>query len=144
MLEIKVGGVESYDDSKQEFVIIGGTPIQLEHSLVSLSKWEQEYEKPFISTTEKTDEELVFYVKCMTLTPEVPEELYLKLSDENIQDINDYINKFFTTREAQTEAFRGLLAQFDGAPTSMKGLTEDQVPAFKALVDRKIAEKLAA
>jgi hypothetical protein len=93
MLEIKVGGVESYDDSKQEFVIVGGTPIQLEHSLVSLSKWEQEYEKPFISTTEKTDEELVFYVKCMTLTPEVPEELYLKLSDENIQDINDYINK---------------------------------------------------
>jgi hypothetical protein len=96
MLEITVGGVESYNDSSQEFTMEGGTTLQLEHSLVSLSKWEQEFEKPFLSTKEKTNEELFFYVKSMTLTSDVPSEIYLQLSDENIEEINEYINKRMT------------------------------------------------
>jgi hypothetical protein len=96
MLTITVGGVESYNDSSQEFTMEGGTAIQLEHSLVSLSKWEQEFEKPFLSTEEKTDEELAYYVKMMTLTPDVDPMLYFQLSNDNIKDINDYINKKMT------------------------------------------------
>lgn len=96
MLEIMVGSVESYNDSLQEFTWEGGTAIQLEHSLVSLSKWEQEFEKPFLSTEEKTDEELFTYVRMMTLTPDVPPEIYFKLSEKNINEINDYINKKMT------------------------------------------------
>ena len=96
MLTIRVGAVEAFDDSTQEFVATGGTPIQLEHSLASLSKWESEFEKPFLSTNEKTLDELTFYIKVMTLTPDVPDELYYKLSEKNIEEINAYINKKMT------------------------------------------------
>ena len=96
MLTIRVGAVEAFDDSTQEFVATGGTPIQLEHSLASLSKWESEFEKPFLSTNEKTLGELTFYIKAMTLTPDVPDELYYRLSEKNIEEINAYINKKMT------------------------------------------------
>lgn len=96
MLTIRVGAVEAFDDSTQEFVVTGGTPIQLEHSLASLSKWESEFEKPFLSTNEKTLDELTFYIKAMTLTPDVPDEMYYILSEKNIEEINAYINKKMT------------------------------------------------
>lgn len=85
-----------YNDSSQEFVKEGGTLLQLEHSLVSLSKWESEYEKPFLGTEDKTEEELLSYVKYMTLTPDVPDEIFLKLDRENIEAINAYLNKRMT------------------------------------------------
>ena len=92
MLTIRVAGVEMYNNSSQEFVMEGGTLLQLEHSLVSLSKWESKFEKPFLGTEDKTEDELFEYVKCMTLTPDVPDEIYSQLSKENVEDINAYIN----------------------------------------------------
>jgi hypothetical protein len=50
MLTITVGGEEVYDESADSFSVQGGTQLQLEHSLVSLSKWESEFEKPFLSS----------------------------------------------------------------------------------------------
>jgi len=85
-----------YNNSSQEFVMEGGTLLQLEHSLVSLSKWESKFEKPFLGTEDKTEDELFEYVKCMTLTPDVPDEIYSQLSKENVEDINAYINKKMT------------------------------------------------
>jgi len=96
MLTIRVAGVEMYNNSSQEFVMEGGTLLQLEHSLVSLSKWESKFEKPFLGTEDKTEDELFEYVKCMTLTPDVPDEIYSQLSKENVEDINAYINKKMT------------------------------------------------
>ena len=92
MLKITVGAEEAFDEEAGEFVFRGGVELQLEHSLVSLSKWESEFEKPFLSSTEKTPEELIGYVKAMMLTPEVPEEVYLRLSPDNFTAINEYIN----------------------------------------------------
>lgn len=92
MLKITVGAEDAFDEKTQEFVNIGGVELQLEHSLVSLSKWESEFEKPFLGTDEKTPEELIGYVKAMTLTPDVPEEVFQRLSPENFNQINAYIN----------------------------------------------------
>jgi hypothetical protein len=92
MLTIKVSGVEAFDDTSQEFVVQGGFDLELEHSLVSLSKWESKHEKPFLGVEPKTAEEVVDYVRAMTLTQNVPEEVFLKLSEENFKAINSYID----------------------------------------------------
>jgi hypothetical protein len=96
MLRIYVDAVESYDEKTNEFTTQGGTLLELEHSLVSLSKWEEKFEKPFLGQEEKSTEEVVGYIKAMTLTPDFPEELYFKLSNKNIEDINSYIERKMT------------------------------------------------
>ena len=92
MLTITVSGVESYDEKSQEFGTQGGTVLELEHSLVSLSKWESEFEKPFLGKEAKTGEEVIAYIKAMTLTPNVPGEIFQQLSSENFEAINAYID----------------------------------------------------
>lgn len=96
MLRIVVPGVEMFDENSQEFMTEGDTTLDLEHSLVSLSKWEQIYEKPFLGREEKTTEEVLVYVKCMVLTPEVPEETFSRLSEGNLKEINAHIDAKMT------------------------------------------------
>jgi hypothetical protein len=96
MLIIKVSEVELYDEKSEEFDTEGGTTLELEHSLVSLSKWESEFEKPFLGKDPKTGEEVVAYVKAMTLTPNVSEEVFAQLSNENFEAINKYIDAKMT------------------------------------------------
>lgn len=92
MLQITIPEVELWDEHKLEFIYLKGKTLQLEHSLVSISKWESKWHKSFINTNDKTEEEILDYIKCMTLTQNVDPEVYLRLTTENITQINKYID----------------------------------------------------
>lgn len=91
MLQITIPAAEMYDESKNEFVSIKEQTLQLEHSLVSLQKWESKWCKPFLNKQDKTSEELLDYVKCMTITQNVDPIVYHFLTNDNIKQINSYI-----------------------------------------------------
>ena len=91
MLTIEVPGVETFSDKTLTFSRTEPTTLQLEHSLVSLSKWESKWNKAFLGKQEKTDEEILDYVRCMTLTQNIDPEVYTRLSAENYAAINAYI-----------------------------------------------------
>lgn len=96
MLEITIPDLEYYDEATGFFINRSGATIQLEHSLVSLSKWETLWEKPFLDDIRKTKEETIGYVKAMCITPNVPSEVFDRLSPENMQQVSEYINMKMT------------------------------------------------
>lgn len=91
MLQITIPAVELWDEKKQEFINLKEQTLQLEHSLVSLSKWESKWRKPFLSKDPKTFEETTDYVRCMTITQNVDPDIYKYMTDENIKQVNEYI-----------------------------------------------------
>ena len=82
---------EGWDDEKQEFIEPEYQTLQLEHSLVSLSKWESKWCKPFLSSI-KSDEEMLDYIKCMTVTKNMHPNIYNYLTTSNVIEIKDYID----------------------------------------------------
>jgi hypothetical protein len=93
---IIVPGVELFDETTQEFATSEETILDLEHSLVSLSKWESEFEKPFLGSEEKTNAEVIAYVRCMTISTGAPSEAYARLTSGNFAEVNKYINSKMT------------------------------------------------
>lgn len=96
MLRLKIKGKEFYDDVLEEFVVTKDQTLVLEHSLVSLSKWESKWKKPFWSKDKKSTLESLDYVRCMTITQNVPDETYLGLSDVEMSIVNEYIEDSMT------------------------------------------------
>lgn len=96
MLTITIGGEEVFDEATQSFEVLGGTELQFEHSLVSLSKWESKHEKPFLDSTEKTSEEVLSYVECMLISKNPPGNFLERLSKEDFETITGYIDKKMT------------------------------------------------
>lgn len=91
MLQITIPATEQWDETNESFINTKEQTLQLEHSLVSLSKWESKWKKPFLSKTERTREETLDYIKCMTLTQNVDPNVYRFLSPDIIKKVNDYI-----------------------------------------------------
>lgn len=103
MLTITIPALEIYDSSKEEFVSVKKQTLTLEHSLVSLSKWESKWNKPFLSSEDKTTEETLDYIRCMTLTQNVDPLVYARLTKENFDAINAYIDAPMTATTFSTE-----------------------------------------
>jgi hypothetical protein len=91
MLPITIPANELWDERKQEFIQFKEQKLLLEHSLVSLSKWESKWNKAFLGKQPKTVEETLDYIKCMTLTQNVNPDVYRNITNDNIEEINRYI-----------------------------------------------------
>ena len=91
MLTIYIPPSDGFNESTNHFVKFDGATIQLEHSLLSISKWESKWHKAFLGKEVKTEEEMRDYVRCMTVTQNVKDDVYTFLSEQNLKDINSYI-----------------------------------------------------
>ena len=93
MLTLQIQPREFFDERKQEFINFEGCSLQMEHSLISLSEWEAKWKKPFLNKPEsRTNEELLDYFRCMTITKNVNPLAFASLTQEHINTIVNYIN----------------------------------------------------
>jgi hypothetical protein len=91
MLELEVVTDENFDDTTNMFVVAKSVKVRLEHSLVSLSKWESAWEEPFLGKEKKTTEQTISYVEMM-LVDEIPPEIFHRLLEKHIDEIQKYVN----------------------------------------------------
>ena len=91
MLPLIIPETQLFNEQDNTFIHVKEQKIHLEHSLVSLSKWESKWHKPFLTDKPKTNEETIDYIKCMTITQNVKDEVYLCLNNDHVTQINDYI-----------------------------------------------------
>lgn len=113
MLRIVIPRQEFFDEKEQAFSYGPEVTLDLEHSLISISKWEMKYQKPFLDKTEKTAEEMLYYIKCMTINKVKDESCYDRLSNANVQMIKDYIENPMTATRI-TKAPEGKKAKSTG------------------------------
>lgn len=84
-----------WDSAREEFVSQKGYTLKLEHSLISLQEWESRWHKPFLSS-EKTNEELIDYIRCMTINKGIPNDAYYRIPISKINEITRYIENPMT------------------------------------------------
>ena len=109
MLQIVIPEREYWNERTEEFIHTKEQTLCLEHSLVSLSKWEAKWKKPFLSSfgSSATDEEIIDYIKCMTITQNVDSNVYLSLSPENFREVFAYIDDPMTATKIKETPGRG-------------------------------------
>lgn len=91
MLEIHIPEQELFDDDEGTFLKVPETSFQIEHSLLSIKKWESKWHKPFLSKKDKTVEEMIDYIRCMTLDSDVDPIVYRHIPTEELEKIIEYI-----------------------------------------------------
>lgn len=113
MLQITIPDTEAeefWDELNNQFVLVPaskGATIQLEHSLIAVAKWEAKWHKSFTSTKEKTSDEFLDYIRCMTLTKNVDPEVYNHITTENLAQINAYIQDPMTATTVRRKPGKG-------------------------------------
>ena len=106
MLQIEVVTAEGFDDTTSEFVAAETVVLRLEHSLLSLSKWESKWEIPFLDTSDKTNDQVLDYIRMMCLD-EFPEGIFQKFTNKHFETINTYINAKMTATTVRDTPSRG-------------------------------------
>lgn len=96
MLELTIESGEVFDENSNEFISVPGKTIRLEHSLVSISKWESKWKKPFLTKDNKTDEETLDYIRAMTITQNVDPIIYRFLTNEHMRMVSEYVEDSMT------------------------------------------------
>ena len=95
MLTITIPATEVFNNQTEEFITFKEQRITLEHSLVSLAKWESKWHKPFLSNDNKnpkTSAETIDYIRCMTISQNVDPNVYSFLTKDNMDEVNAYIS----------------------------------------------------
>ena len=130
MLKLVIPPQELYDEKNEEFITIREQTIQLEHSLVSVSKWESKWKKSYLANNNLSGEELVDYIRCMTITQNVKPEVfdYIASSKRLIQQVTDYINDPMTATTFSK--------QEGGGPKSRKIITSEEL--YQAMIANNI------
>ena len=108
MLQITIPSTEVWDEEKNEFRTTKEYTLQLEHSLVSISKWESKWKKVFLSKEEKTYAEVIDYIKCMTITQNIPDVAYDCITKDNVDEIDKYISSPMTATWFSNEKAPGV------------------------------------
>ena len=90
-ITIKVPAAELWDPVKEQFVSIKEQTLLMEHSLLSVDKWESRWKKSYISSENKTPVEIIDYLKCMTITKNVDPYVYYAIPASELKRINNYI-----------------------------------------------------
>lgn len=96
MLEIIVPASEMFIQETNEFINTKETTLQLEHSLISIKKWEAKWHIPYLHTKNKTNEQILDYVKDMTINKPSDPNCYYALTKDNIKAITEYIENPMT------------------------------------------------
>ena len=91
MLILKIPEQEFFNQKTGEFSSCKACTLKLEHSLVSISKWETKWKKPFLTDGKKTPAEFIDYIRCMTINQDVPDEVYGLMGYENVKKVEEYI-----------------------------------------------------
>ena len=104
---------ELWDEKNEEFKYLkfSGRVLRLEHSLISIAKWETKYCRAFIGSKVFTDDEFLYYIKCMTIDKNVDDSVYMHLTFDNKKSIKEYINAPLTATH---------VVQYAKAKTKMK------------------------
>lgn len=103
VLVLEIPGMEAWNEETEEFITFKPVRLQLKHSLISISKWEAKWHIPFFET-EKTYEQIISYIQCMTLNPDVKDDslVYSQLTQENIEEIKAYLEDPMTATTIKT------------------------------------------
>lgn len=107
MLQIRIDDVDCFDEKTETFITIKGQTLQLEHSLVSISKWESKWKKPFLSLERHTREETIDYIRFMTITQNVNPKIYDFITDQHIMAVNAYIEDPMTATTFSKQEGKG-------------------------------------
>lgn len=91
MLEILFDESELFNSKTNEIYVFSKKTIRFEHSLIAISKWEEKYRKSFVESTKSIDE-VVYYAWCMCLDDIEYEEFTMRLNQQILNKISDYIS----------------------------------------------------
>lgn len=107
MLELTIPGTELFNEKTGSFTSVEGKTIILEHSLLSVSKWEARWHRPFLNNNGLSLEETIDYLMCMTITKDVDPLLYTALTMDNINQVNHYIEDSMTATTIRESEGKG-------------------------------------